>query len=157
MECVEKMRCIIFLASYNGSSWLLEQIESILSQKGIEVHIYISDDNSTDSTVDIINAIYLNEPRISISKKSSGSGSAGQNFMKMIRDVDVSNYEYVAFSDQDDIWFSDKLTRAITKIESSISVAYSSSVLAFWPSGKKKILHQSPVVKAAFWLDVPFL
>ena len=152
MECVEKMRCIIFLASYNGSSWLLEQIESILSQKGIEVHIYISDDNSTDSTVDIINAIYLNEPRISISKKSSGSGSAGQNFMKMIRDVDVSNYEYVAFSDQDDIWFSDKLTRAITKIESSISVAYSSSVLAFWPSGKKKILHQSPVVKAADFL-----
>ena len=140
------------MAAYNGNEWIHEQVKSILSQKFVEVSILISDDLSVDKTTSIIENYSENDDRVSLVKQNRGSGSAGQNFMKMIRDVDVSNCEYIAFSDQDDIWFSDKITRAISKIESSISVAYSSSVLAFWPSGKKKILHQSPEVKSADFL-----
>ena len=101
----KRKKCLVLLASYNGAGWLSEQLKSILSQKNVDVHVYISDDNSSDFTVDFINEIYQSDPRILMSEKSLGSGSAGQNFMSMFREISVSNAEYIAFSDQDDIWF----------------------------------------------------
>ena len=148
----KRKKCLVLLASYNGASWLSGQLKSIISQEGIDVHIHICDDNSSDSTVAIVNAINLNEPHISMRKRSVGSGSAGQNFMMMFRDVDVSDFEYIALSDQDDIWFCTKIRDAVTKIQSTTSVGYSSSVTAFWPNGREKSLHQSSHVTCADFL-----
>src|SRR5690606_1482765 len=46
-------------------------------------------------------------------------------------------------SDQDDIWFEDKLARAIGILRRSGSVAYSSNVIAFWPSGRRMLIKKS--------------
>ncbi len=44
----------VCLATYNGSSYIMEQINSILTQLSAEDELIISDDGSTDNTLDII-------------------------------------------------------------------------------------------------------
>lgn len=44
----------VLLSTYNGSKYIKEQIDSILSQEGVNIDIYIRDDESTDETVNII-------------------------------------------------------------------------------------------------------
>ena len=48
------MKVCVLLSSYNGEKYLKEQIESIINQKGVEVDLYIRDDGSTDSTIQIV-------------------------------------------------------------------------------------------------------
>ncbi len=52
----------ILMATYNGARFIQEQIDSILNQKEADVHFYISDDGSSDSTLDIINEYFKNYP-----------------------------------------------------------------------------------------------
>ena len=52
----------ILMATYNGARFIQEQIDSILNQQGVDVHFYISDDGSSDSTLDIINEYFKNYP-----------------------------------------------------------------------------------------------
>ena len=44
----------IIMATYNGEKYLSEQLDSILNQSDVIVHLYISDDGSTDNTLNII-------------------------------------------------------------------------------------------------------
>ena len=44
----------ILMATYNGEKYLSEQIDSILNQRQVNVHLYVSDDGSTDNTLNII-------------------------------------------------------------------------------------------------------
>ena len=44
----------VLMATFNGSLFLREQIDSILSQEGISVDIYFSDDCSTDNTLELL-------------------------------------------------------------------------------------------------------
>ena len=51
----DKLSVAVLMATFNGSLFLREQIDSILSQEGISVDIYFSDDCSTDHTFDLLN------------------------------------------------------------------------------------------------------
>lgn len=48
----------VVMSTYNGEKYLKEQIDSILSQEGVDVRLYIRDDGSSDRTTDIL-ASYL--------------------------------------------------------------------------------------------------
>ena len=56
--------CAVLLAAFNGEDWIEEQIESILNQKNIDVHIYVSLDISSDSTIEILNKIIDKDKRV---------------------------------------------------------------------------------------------
>lgn len=134
-------KCIVLLPTYNGEEYIEEQINSILMQKGVVVRLYISDDMSTDKTLDIIKK--YNDERIKILPTVARMGSASQNFFRLIKDVDFSEGTYISFSDQDDIWYENKLQRAIEKIEEKEVDAYSSSVIAFWDNDKTQLIDKS--------------
>lgn len=135
----------ILLATFNGAKFLSEQIDSILFQEDVSFDIYISDDGSTDNTLSIVDSyrVALNQSLILLPPPPQQFGSAGLNFFRLIRDVDADKYEYFAFSDQDDIWASDKLSKAIQSMELSGASGYSSSVFAFWPNGRRKLIKKS--------------
>lgn len=138
----------VLLASYNGVKYIKEQIDSILNQKNIEVTIFISDDLSTDNTIEYLQNIYKNCKWIVYLPNISKFGSAGKNFFRLIRDVDFSSFDFISFVDQDDIWYEDKLNNAVNCINSKNIQAYSSNVLAFWEDGKETIIDKSnPQVK----------
>ncbi len=138
----------VLLASYNGAKYIKDQVDSILNQKEVDVTIFVSDDLSTDGTVEYLQDTYKNEKRLVYLESNQKFGGAAKNFYRLIKDVDFSNFDFVSLADQDDIWYEDKLLRAIKTIEEKQIDAYSSNVLAFWEDGKEMVLEKSqPQVK----------
>ena len=133
----------VLLASYNGTKYIKEQVDSILNQKEVDVTIFISDDLSTDKTIEYLQDIYKDFKNIVYLPSGSKFGGAGKNFFRLIRDVDFSSFDFISFVDQDDIWYEDKLIRAIKTIEDKQLDAYSSNVLAFWEDGKEMVINKS--------------
>lgn len=122
----------VLLASYNGQSFIEEQIESILVQEGVLVDLCISDDSSKDDTIDIIKNKY---PALRVNLNEPGTGSAARNFLKMIESLDLKeSFDYVSFADQDDLWLPQKLKSAIDHLKATNSVLYCSN-LTKWDMG----------------------
>jgi rhamnosyltransferase len=136
-------RVAVLLATYNGEVWLAEQLSSIQAQTDINLDIYISDDLSIDRTYSIVSAYTENHFNIRLLPSKSKFGSAAANFFRLLRDADLTQVDYVGLSDQDDIWFEDKLIHAITLINQRNVDAYSSNVTAFWLDGKQKLINKA--------------
>ena len=131
----------ILLAAYNGEKYIEEQIESIITQKNVDCTIFISIDHATDNTEEICKEIANENKKVKILKKSENRfGSAGKNFYHLFREVDFDSFDYVALSDQDDIWKKEKLIRAHQTISNEKSLGYSSDVECFWESGRRNII-----------------
>jgi rhamnosyltransferase len=133
-------RVAVLLAAWSGIRWIEDQVCSILSQVGPQLDLFISVDISFDGTYELCQSLSSKFSNVSVLQYGEGFGGAARNFFRLIRDVDFSNYDYVALSDQDDLWFDNKLARAIAQIEFSQSDAFSSDVVAFWEDSKKTVL-----------------
>lgn len=136
-------KVLVLLAMCNGGAWIEEQVESIVNQVGVNVSVLISDDKSSDKCDELLKASYESSSNVHLISNSESSGSAGQNFFQLIRDCDYHQFDYIAFSDQDDVWLTNKLVAGIGCLENSTASGYSSSALAFWPSGKEKLVTQA--------------
>lgn len=133
----------VCLAAFNGVAFLVEQIESILQQRGVDIQVFISVDQSTDGTEERLADMALAEPRLTLLDFGQHFGGAGPNFYRLIRDVDLSRFDYLSFADQDDIWHPEKLWRAQCLMMEQGALGYSSNVTAFWPSGKTKLVDKA--------------
>lgn len=109
------MKIQILLSTYNGERHLKAQLNSILNQ-GIEnLYLTVRDDGSQDKTIKILNDYKLNFPQITY---YTGTNIGVQrSYLDLISHVDADT-DYVAFSDQDDIWLPDKISRAVHCLES---------------------------------------
>lgn len=107
---------LVMMATYNGSKYLREQIESVLAQEDVSVTLCISDDQSSDSTFELCQEYATNDSRVRATRNEKNLG-VGQNFMHMVYDDDNLGYDYYAFCDQDDIWLPEKLSRAVNRIQ----------------------------------------
>ncbi|MEY3996187.1 MAG: hypothetical protein RL344_530 [Pseudomonadota bacterium] len=133
----------VLLAAYNGTEWLQEQIDSILNQVNVNITIFISIDESTDNTLEKCILLSKKYNNIVILPSIGRMGSASKNFFRLVRDVDLIQFDYVAFADQDDIWNQDKLFRAVTQLKNTNADAYSSNVTAFWENGKQCLINKA--------------
>lgn len=105
-----KSKIAILLASYNGADFIEEQIKSILEQTISEqFDLIIRDDGSSDSTREILDK-YKNDERITVIENNSCVRGHLSNFSELFEYAKLE-YEYILFSDQDDIWEKDKLVR----------------------------------------------
>jgi glycosyltransferase involved in cell wall biosynthesis len=109
----------ILLPTYNGEAFLEEQLESILRQEKVFTKVYIRDDASTDSTVQILKK-YTEKFEIVFSEANIGTSASLLKLLHLAK-----NYDYVAFCDQDDIWASDHLSQGVqnlmkTRVENSV-------------------------------------
>lgn len=138
----------VLLAAYNGKEWIEAQVDSILSQRDVEVKLFVSVDPSTDETRAWCENLVRNDVRIVLLPDVGVFGGAAKNFFRLIKDVDFSGFDYVSFSDQDDVWVVDKLITAHRQITESGSDAYSSNVIAFWSGGRKELICKSQPQKA---------
>ncbi|MBL8506497.1 MAG: glycosyltransferase [Methylobacillus glycogenes] len=136
-------RVAVLMATYNGIAHLQEQVESILRQSQVELTLFCSDDGSSDGTVEALQALSHLHSNIQVLPKAPAKAGAGGNFYRLLRDVDLSGFDYVSFADQDDIWDGDKLYRHAKLILSSGAGGVSSNVLAFWPNGREQLLNKA--------------
>jgi len=140
---VKYPRVAVLLAAYNGMRWIEEQVSSILDQSAVDVTVYISVDPSTDGTEGWCASLAVERSNVVLLPTAGHFGGAARNFFRLIRDVDFEGYDFIALSDQDDIWHSDKLARATQALLTSEYDAYSSNVTAFWPDGKTHLLDKA--------------
>ncbi len=110
----QRKKIYVMLASYNGSKYIEQQVDSILNQEKVDVTVRISDDGSTDGTFELLQKRYGSLENVIITQRKKGLGCAG-NFMSMIYEA-PENYDYYAFSDQDDVWDVCKLIHAVEYI-----------------------------------------
>jgi glycosyltransferase involved in cell wall biosynthesis len=107
-----KRHVAILLATYNGARHLAEQLDSIASQTHTNWTIHVSDDGSTDATLALL-ATYrerLGGERMVLWQGPRAGYS--RNFMSMLHREGIEG-DYVAFSDQDDVWDANKLETAL--------------------------------------------
>ena len=133
----------VLIATYNGESWLQQQVDTILAQEGVRVHIVASDDSSTDATPEILNRYAAHRPLVCLPRASARMGNANRNFLRLVSEAPLCDAQFVAFADQDDLWHAEKLARAIAELARTDAHAYSSNVTAFWPDGRTQILVKS--------------
>ena len=106
-------KVIVVLSSYNGEQYIRRQLDSIFSQKEVCVTCYVRDDGSTDKTLSILESLTKQYPNLIVIKGENIGWKA--SFMEALKNS--GDADYYAFSDQDDIWFEDKLKRAIEFLE----------------------------------------
>lgn len=100
------------MSTYNGEKYIAEQIESIAAQKNVDVRLLIRDDSSKDRTLEIIEEYQHKYEWIDI-VKGENLGAAG-SFRDLV--MSAPDSDYYAFADQDDIWYPEKLEKAIQEI-----------------------------------------
>ena len=95
----------ILMATYNGEKYLKKQIESILNQTYSNIRLIISDDCSTDKTMQVIKECEEKDKRIIVYSQEKNLGFV-KNFEFLLTKVENQIY---MLSDQDDIWLPEKI------------------------------------------------
>ncbi len=108
-------KVVIVMATYMGSAYVRDQIESLQRQTHQNWELLVRDDQSLDNTVEIVQEMALWDSRIRILRDDRGNLKQCQNFNALL--MSARRESYVMCCDQDDIWFADKVetTLAIMK------------------------------------------
>ncbi|QQL49414.1 glycosyltransferase family 2 protein [Mucilaginibacter ginkgonis] len=112
------------MSTYNGARFLREQIDSVLGQTYRYIELVITDDGSTDGTIDIINDYVKGDTRVKLYQNPQNLGFV-RNFEKAIY---LCTGDYIALCDQDDIWEPDKLQQLVNNIGDNILIYHDSQL-----------------------------
>ncbi|HEX7688371.1 MAG TPA: glycosyltransferase [Burkholderiaceae bacterium] len=135
-------RVLVLMAAYGGQRWIAEQLGSILAQRGVAVRVRVSDDRSHDGTADVVRELAGRDDRVSLVVRAESSGSAGANFRSLLADADLSAADFVALSDQDDVWDSDHLVRGCEALRARRGAGGYSCAVRTFGAGRASTLSQ---------------
>lgn len=136
----------IALATYNGSKFLREQLDSILAQSMENFEVVACDDCSTDETRQILEEYASKDSRFKVFLNKNNLGFK-KNFEKIIS---LCKGEFIAFCDQDDIWEPNHLEILYNNVEDNDCIGANSliidengtsqnkTLLEYWP------IHEMP-------------
>ena len=133
----------VLMAVKNGFAYLPQQIDSILNQQHCQVSVFVSDDLSTDGSLELLQSYTVRNKNINLLPTGLPSGSSAKNFYRLTTEVETEGFDYIAFSDQDDIWLPNKLMRHIELAKEHNADGVSSNVIAFWPDGREFLLEKA--------------
>lgn len=114
------------MATYNGECYLNYQIESIMGQSFEDWTLYIRDDGSSDSTVEIVREYCKKDSRIMLVDDEIKHRGAKKSFIWLLENI---HSEYYMFSDQDDIWLPHKIESTYLKMLEMESVNPTTPIL----------------------------
>ena len=132
-------RVAVVLSTYNGSRYVCEQLDSLLSQTRLPDRIVIRDDCSTDETAAIIRSYIGTHANASIvfdfavNERNVGWRV---NFRRMMA---VCDSDYVFPCDQDDIWEPEKIEHMVKAMDDSPDLdLLACAVQPFYEAGAQK-------------------
>jgi glycosyltransferase involved in cell wall biosynthesis len=117
-------RVSVIIPTYQSAQFIRETIDSVLAQTYKDYEVIVVDGKSTDGTVEILKS-YSNRIRIVI---QDGKGIANARNVGIL----MSEGEYVAFVDSDDVWLPDKLSIQVKFLDeksSRVGLVYSDAWL----------------------------
>ncbi len=111
----------VAMASYNGRRFIQQQLDSIVQQTRLPDELIVTDDASTDGTVECVEQFAATAPfPVHVYRNAEKLGFRG-NFM---RAISLCKSDLVALCDQDDVWNSNKLTVAAAAFETPDTVLF---------------------------------
>lgn len=113
----KRQKVLVLLCTYNGEKFLNQQLESIYYQKDVEVKVIINDDGSTDQTLGILE-FWKKQSLILKTFHSNRIGST-EAFLSLLKISSAMEFDFFAFSDQDDVWHENKLSKQIKEMDKS--------------------------------------
>ena len=96
----------ILLSTYNGERYLSEQLDSIIAQTVADWRLFVRDDGSTDTTVQLLEKYAKADRRIRLITDGENIGAC-RSFERLL--TQCGEADYYAFADQDDVWKPEKL------------------------------------------------
>lgn len=116
------MEVTVAMITYNGAEYIREQLNSILTQNLKPDEVVISDDGSTDGTLDILYEFRDRYPDlIRIDAHGQGLGPNKNSW----RSLQQSTGDLVGMADQDDVWHPDKLKRQVAAFQNNPDISIS--------------------------------
>ena len=103
----------VVMATYNGAAFISEQLKSLAAQTTLPCELVVSDDGSSDATVDIVRRFSEHAPFPVIVRQNERRLDYGENFLSA---VSLASGDYIAFSDQDDVWHPDKIAVSLREL-----------------------------------------
>lgn len=142
-------KILVLLALYNGEKYISDQLLSIIEQESVNIDVLISDNGSTDNSLNIINKL-INIKKIKNIKILNNKSTKGfaNNFYFLIRNVKNTNdYDYYAFSDQDDIFLLNKYSLLISELEKNSADCCSSGLFELKDNKINKTIYQKNKIR----------
>ncbi len=158
----------VIMGTYNGAKYIREQLDSILAQTYPLKEIIIQDDGSTDDTISICEE-YARKYSIVHFVKNERNLGFNLNFKSAAM---VASGDFVAISDQDDVWFPEKIAKQVEAIGEHdlcfsthlrgadrrqvrlVSPQYSLEALLFCGfAGHTMLLRREFVQTSEYWID----
>lgn len=124
----------VCIATYNAEKYLLPQVDSILKQIGEKDEIVVSDDGSTDRTLEVLKKYGDKRIKIFINShvNTTLKGVRLKNY-RIIKNFENSishaNGDYIFLSDQDDIWMPNKVQVIMRYLMSDYDLVYSNGAI----------------------------
>ena len=144
----------ILLCTFNGATHLQQQLESFLAQDHDDWSLWISDDHSTDTTRRILQEFMLSNPDRDVRLFDGVGRGHAANYLSLLCRPELPTNCFVALSDQDDVWLSDRLSRGLARVTSceadhgDVPVLYGSRTRlvdeALAPMGLSRALQRPP-------------
>ena len=134
----------IIMPCYNAERYIAQSIESVLAQTYDNWELLITDDASTDKSVEIISKYSKNDERINVLVPDEHQGIARTRNMSISR----ASGRFVAFLDSDDIWYPEKLEKQIKfMLDNDLAFTYSSyEIIDCQGKAKNKIVKDTGVM-----------
>src|SRR6185369_4016995 len=101
----------ILMCTKDGAAFIGRQLQSIAEQSHTNWALFVSDDGSQDDTGEIVRR-FAEGQRQTVSLRAGPQKGVCANFLSLAVDPQI-DADYYAFCDQDDIWYRDKLARAL--------------------------------------------
>jgi glycosyltransferase involved in cell wall biosynthesis len=114
----------VVLCTYNGAKYIEAQLASIIAQTNAVAEIIVVDDVSSDDTMAVVERAAARDSRISLSQNNFNIGFTS-NFESALQ---MARHDYIAISDQDDIWHHQKIEKMMAAFEPDAAAIYCDSV-----------------------------
>lgn len=133
----------IIMPCYNAERYIAQSIESVMAQTYQNWELLITDDGSTDRSVEIVSEYCKKDGRINLLVNEHKGISETRN-----ASIARAKGRFVAFLDSDDIWYPEKLERQVNyMLENDLAFTYSSyEIIDYKGKPKNKVVKDTGVM-----------
>ncbi|WP_419737140.1 glycosyltransferase family 2 protein [Pseudomonas sp. COR18] len=145
----EKPLISVVLPVYNGESFLVEAVDSILAQSVTDFELIVMDDGSSDGSLEILRKYEQKDPRVRVfTQKNQGLTST------LNRALELAEGKWIARMDQDDIALPFRFERQLDYLAHSKADLVGSWVKRFGSSDQRTV--RLPESEAAIRMEMLF-
>ncbi|AWB09762.1 Glycosyltransferase, GT2 family [Thermodesulfobium acidiphilum] len=134
------------MSTYNGESYIREQIDSILSQTYKDWRLLIRDDGSSDKTLEIVYDYSKKFDKIYPIKDNRKHLGPQMSYFELLNH---SSADYIMFCDQDDVWLPYKIEATLGKMRELEKIYHEKPLLIH--SDLKVVDENLKVISDSFW------